>query len=34
VTPALLAGDGNHPNAAGYEQITDIWFNAIAPQVQ
>jgi lysophospholipase L1-like esterase len=28
-TPALLADDGNHPNAAGYEQIAAIWFDAV-----
>ena len=27
--PATLADDGNHPNAVGYDQISEIWFNAI-----
>jgi len=25
---ATLADDGNHPNAAGYDIITNIWLNA------
>lgn len=25
-TPATLADDGNHPNAAGYDAITELWF--------
>lgn len=31
--PATLADDGNHPNAAGYNQITQIWYNAINAQL-
>ena len=31
VNPVTLAGDGNHPNAAGYDLITTIWFNALRP---
>jgi len=31
--PATLADDGNHPNAAGYDIITQIWFNAMSPQL-
>jgi len=27
---ATLAGDGNHPNAAGYDQIAPIWFAKIS----
>jgi lysophospholipase L1-like esterase len=29
--PATLSDDGNHPNAAGYDAITQIWFNAANP---
>lgn len=29
--PATLYSDGNHPNIAGYELITDIWYTAIKP---
>ena len=29
--PATLAGDGNHPNAAGYDHIARIWFAALRP---
>lgn len=25
-SPATLADDGNHPNAAGYDAITELWF--------
>lgn len=28
-TPATLADDGNHPNGAGYDAITQIWWGAI-----
>ena len=28
---ATLAEDGNHPNAAGYDQLTDLWLGAMAP---
>ena len=28
---ATLAEDGNHPNAAGYDRIADLWFAAIEP---
>lgn len=31
--PATLADDGNHPNSAGYDQIAEIWFNAIRPSL-
>jgi len=27
---ATLSPDGNHPNAAGYDAITTIWFNAVS----
>jgi lysophospholipase L1-like esterase len=27
--PATLYSDGNHPNTAGYEKITQIWFDAL-----
>lgn len=30
-TPATLADDGNHPNAAGYEIITEAWFDVLEP---
>ncbi|MEI7847005.1 MAG: SGNH/GDSL hydrolase family protein [Chloroflexota bacterium] len=29
--PATLYSDGNHPNTAGYEIITNIWYKAIEP---
>lgn len=29
-TPATLSEDGNHPNAAGYEVIAGIWYQAIS----
>ena len=32
--PATLADDGAHPNAAGYELITDQWFAVLAPLLQ
>lgn len=33
VNPATLADDGNHPNAAGYEIITQLWFGALSPRL-
>lgn len=33
-TTATLAEDGNHPNAAGYELITDRWFAVLEPLLQ
>ncbi len=32
--PATLYGDGNHPNTAGYELITQIWFGALEPTLK
>jgi len=32
--PATLDGDGIHPNAAGYDQVTAIWLAAILPAIQ
>lgn len=32
-TPATLADDGNHPNAAGYDQITERWFAVLKPLI-
>lgn len=29
--PAMLADDGNHPNAAGYDEMAAIWLSALAP---
>lgn len=29
-TPATLSEDGNHPNAAGYEAIAEIWYRAVS----
>jgi lysophospholipase L1-like esterase len=29
-----LADDGNHPNAAGYDIITDMWFEALQPALE
>lgn len=29
-SPATLADDGNHPNAAGYDAITDLWFAGLS----
>jgi lysophospholipase L1-like esterase len=29
--PSTLAGDGTHPNAAGYDHIARIWFAALRP---
>jgi lysophospholipase L1-like esterase len=28
---ATLAGDGNHPNAAGYDMIAGLWYEALRP---
>jgi lysophospholipase L1-like esterase len=28
---ATLYGDGNHPNSAGYEQVTNVWWSALQP---
>lgn len=33
-TPATLADDGAHPNAAGYEEITERWFAVMEPLLQ
>lgn len=27
--PALLSGDGNHPNSAGYDVIAERWYNRV-----
>jgi lysophospholipase L1-like esterase len=32
--PATLFSDGNHPNTAGYEKITQIWYQAIQPHLK
>jgi lysophospholipase L1-like esterase len=32
--PATLYSDGNHPNSAGYEKITEIWLTAIDPYLK
>jgi lysophospholipase L1-like esterase len=32
--PATLYSDGNHPNTAGYEKITQIWFSAIEAYIK
>jgi lysophospholipase L1-like esterase len=32
-TPATLCSDGNHPNAAGYDLVAQIWFEALRPQL-
>ncbi|MBN8579666.1 MAG: hypothetical protein J0L96_03255, partial [Anaerolineae bacterium] len=29
IIPATLADDGNHPNAAGYDLITQAWYKAL-----
>ena len=29
--PSTMYSDGNHPNTAGYEKITELWFSAITP---
>ena len=31
--PATLSEDGNHPNAAGYDVIAEIWYRAISSAV-
>lgn len=31
--PATLSDDGNHPNTAGYDAITELWFDAISPSL-
>jgi lysophospholipase L1-like esterase len=31
ISLSALADDGNHPNASGYEQVTQIWFAAFDP---
>lgn len=31
--PATLSDDGNHPNAAGYDAMTTVWFNAMRSQL-
>lgn len=31
--PATLSDDGNHPNAAGYDAIAGVWFDAIGPRL-
>ncbi|MFN8446162.1 MAG: GDSL-type esterase/lipase family protein [Caldilineaceae bacterium] len=33
-TTATLAEDGNHPNAAGYEEVTKKWFAVLEPLLQ
>jgi lysophospholipase L1-like esterase len=30
---ALLADDGNHPNASGYDAMTEIWLTALEPLI-
>jgi lysophospholipase L1-like esterase len=32
-TPATLCSDGNHPNAAGYDEIAAVWFTALRPHL-
>ena len=32
--PVTLYSDGNHPNIAGYEKITQIWFSAMKPYLK
>jgi lysophospholipase L1-like esterase len=29
-----LAGDGNHPNSAGYDKVTEVWFAALRPLLE
>ena len=31
--PATLAGDGNHPNGAGYDLIAGLWWAALDPRL-
>jgi lysophospholipase L1-like esterase len=31
---ATLAGDGNHPNAAGYDRVAQIWFAAVRSHLE
>lgn len=30
VDPSTLSDDGNHPNARGYDRVTDVWWKAFA----
>ena len=32
--PTTLYSDGNHPNTAGYEKITQIWFDAVREYIK
>jgi lysophospholipase L1-like esterase len=32
--PVTLYSDGNHPNTAGYEKITQTWFSALEPYLK
>ena len=32
-SPTTLAGDGNHPNGAGYDIITGLWWAALDPRL-
>lgn len=32
-SPATLAGDGNHPNGAGYDVIAGLWWAALDPRL-
>lgn len=34
INPATLYSDGNHPNTAGYEKITQIWFTVLQPMLK
>ena len=31
--PAMFADDGTHPNADGYDQIAEMWINALRPML-
>jgi lysophospholipase L1-like esterase len=31
---ATLYGDGNHPNEAGYDAVTQVWFAALEPELK